>query len=118
MWALAIVAVLSVAFATLGEDQLAVAVACCGFAVLGAQTALNANASLVYPTSLRAGGMGAAYGVSRFGSIGGALLGGALASLGALTAQQLFLAPALPLVIALAAAIYVTLWSRRQGAGA
>jgi AAHS family 4-hydroxybenzoate transporter-like MFS transporter len=118
MWVLAIIAVLSVAFAHLGEDALAVAVACCGFAVLGAQTALNANASLVYPTALRAGGMGAAYGVSRFGSIGGALLGGALASLGALSAQQLFLVPALPLAIALAAATYVTLWQKRQGASA
>ncbi|MEJ0022444.1 MAG: MFS transporter [Alphaproteobacteria bacterium] len=116
MWTLALVAVLSVAFVELSEDQLAVAVAICGFAILGGQTALNACGSLVYPAALRGSGMGWAYGVSRFGSIGGALLGGLLAASGLLSAQRLFLAPSVPIAIALASALYVIMWERRQQA--
>jgi MFS transporter, AAHS family, 4-hydroxybenzoate transporter len=52
-----------------------------GSVIIGMQTALNASAGLIYPTDLRANGVGYALGVGRVGSIAGPLLGSLLTRL-------------------------------------
>jgi MFS transporter, AAHS family, 4-hydroxybenzoate transporter len=52
-----------------------------GCVIIGMQTALNASAGLIYPTDLRANGVGYALGVGRVGSIAGPLLGSLLTRL-------------------------------------
>jgi MFS transporter, AAHS family, 4-hydroxybenzoate transporter len=52
-----------------------------GCVIVGMQTALNASAGLIYPTDLRANGVGYALGVGRVGSIAGPLLGSMLTRL-------------------------------------
>jgi AAHS family 4-hydroxybenzoate transporter-like MFS transporter len=52
-----------------------------GCGIIGMQTALNASAGLIYPTDLRANGVGYALGVGRVGSIAGPLLGSLLTKL-------------------------------------
>jgi AAHS family 4-hydroxybenzoate transporter-like MFS transporter len=52
-----------------------------GGVITGMQTALNASAGLIYPTDLRANGVGYALGVGRVGSIAGPLLGSLLTKL-------------------------------------
>jgi AAHS family 4-hydroxybenzoate transporter-like MFS transporter len=52
-----------------------------GWVIVGMQTALNASAGLIYPTDLRANGVGYALGVGRVGSIVGPLLGSLLTRL-------------------------------------
>jgi AAHS family 4-hydroxybenzoate transporter-like MFS transporter len=52
-----------------------------GAGITGMQTALNASAGLIYPTDLRANGVGYALGVGRVGSIAGPLLGSLLTRL-------------------------------------
>lgn len=53
-----------------------------GCVVVGMQNALNAGAGLIYPTSLRANGVGYALGIGRLGSVTGPLLGSLLTKLG------------------------------------
>jgi MFS transporter, AAHS family, 4-hydroxybenzoate transporter len=54
---------------------------CAGAVIIGMQTALNASAGLIYPTDLRANGVGYALGIGRIGSIAGPLLGSLLTRL-------------------------------------
>jgi AAHS family 4-hydroxybenzoate transporter-like MFS transporter len=68
-----------------------------GFGVLGGQAALNALAASLYPTDLRATGVGAASGVGRSGSVLGPLLAEIMRS--RWSTEQLFLAAAVPAVI-------------------
>ena len=52
-----------------------------GCVIIGMQTALNASAGLIYPTDLRANGVGYALGVGRVGSIAGPMVGSLLTRL-------------------------------------
>ena len=63
----------------------------CGFGILGAQFALNAASSMIYPARIRSLGAGAASAIGRVGSIIGPFVGGALVATGA-TGRTLFLA--------------------------
>ncbi len=81
-----------------------------GFCVLGGQTALNALGAVYYPISVRSTGMGWAMGIGRMGAIFGPILGGELIRLN-WAAGELFLAAAIPLMLALC--ITVVFW--RQG---
>jgi MFS transporter, AAHS family, 4-hydroxybenzoate transporter len=83
----------------------------CGICIIGGQTAANATAGLIYPTPMRAKGVGSALGVGRLGSIAGPLIGGLMIGLGASGAQDLFLLPLLPLALGILAGI---LLSRRR----
>jgi MFS family permease len=47
----------------------------CGCVIVGMQNGLNAGAGLIYPTALRANGVGYALGVGRVGSVTGPLIG-------------------------------------------
>ena len=48
---------------------------CAGFLVLGIQTGINVVGAMIYPTSLRANGSGWEFGIGRFGSIVGPVIG-------------------------------------------
>lgn len=62
------------------ESALIAAVFTIGFCVIGAQFGLNAVAAMVYPTALRAKGVGVAVGIQKIGAIAGPVIGGALLS--------------------------------------
>jgi MFS transporter, AAHS family, 4-hydroxybenzoate transporter len=71
-----------------------------GAAIVGMQNGLNAGAGLIYPTALRANGVGYALGVGRIGSVAGPLIGSLLTKLG-LAASAFFYVTALgPLLCA------------------
>lgn len=75
-----------------------------GVAVLGAQFGNNAAAGLIYPTSVRAKGVGLALSIGRFGSIIGPTVGAALLGM-SLSMQTLFLVASTPILIGLASAL-------------
>jgi AAHS family 4-hydroxybenzoate transporter-like MFS transporter len=84
--------------ATTSAPLLLVAAFLGGFCVLGVQFGLNATPGMIYPTSCRAIGAGAAFGVGRLGAILGPLVGGLLIGL-QLPIQTLYLFAAAPLAI-------------------
>ncbi|HEX3482279.1 MAG TPA: MFS transporter [Kofleriaceae bacterium] len=75
-----------------------------GLGVIGAQNGANAMAAEVYPTAARSTGVGWALGVGRIGSIIGPNLGAMMVG----TTPRLFLYAAVPLLIAAAAALVVS----------
>jgi len=84
-----------------------------GLAVLGAQFGNNASSGLLYPTAVRAKGVGWALGIGRFGAIVGPLAG---AHLLGKPLHQLFLIASAPMLVgALAAAVLVRLCYMRLG---
>jgi AAHS family 4-hydroxybenzoate transporter-like MFS transporter len=105
-----LLACLSLALVAFSEFSFAglIAVAIfCGFSVVGVQYALNVSAGLIYPSRIRASGVGWALGIGRLGSIGGALLGGLIVGR-AFAARDLFLVPILPLALGAAAGYVLT----------
>jgi AAHS family 4-hydroxybenzoate transporter-like MFS transporter len=70
-----------------------------GVTVQGAQAGINALAAMYYPTEIRSTGVGWALGVGRIGSIVGPLIGGMMLSM-QWTPQQIFMAGAIPALIA------------------
>jgi len=85
-----------------------------GVCVVGGQAAINALAAMFYPTELRSTGIGAGLGVGRMGAIIGPTLASVLLGLG-WSARDLFLAAAVPPLIAAAAMIA---WKFLVGPGA
>ena len=77
-----------------------------GFFAFGGQTCLHGVVGSLYPTNVRANGVGWAIGINKIGSIAGPYIGGLLLS--HLTGQQLFLAAASPLVVVVVVAL--ALW--------
>jgi AAHS family 4-hydroxybenzoate transporter-like MFS transporter len=75
-----------------------------GFCLLGIQFGLNATAGILYPTHVRALGVGYAFGIGRFGAFGGPALGGMLIGMN-LPLEHLYLIAAAPLVISVIACI-------------
>jgi MFS transporter, AAHS family, 4-hydroxybenzoate transporter len=69
-----------------------------GFCLVGITLSMNAVAGLIYPTEIRAKGIGWANGIGRLGSISGPSLGAWLVAMH-LPVTQLFLAPVVPLAI-------------------
>jgi AAHS family 4-hydroxybenzoate transporter-like MFS transporter len=84
-----------------------------GFCVVGGQTAANALAAALYPTSVRATGVGWALGIGRVGSIVGPLIGGMLLAM-RWSPASVFMAAA---VAALCAAVAAYSLSRLAGLG-
>jgi MFS transporter, AAHS family, 4-hydroxybenzoate transporter len=78
---------------------LSVTVFLAGWCSIGAQPGLNALSATFYPTYLRSTGIGWALGFARFGGVVGPLVGGALMAR-QWTPDQLFLAAALPPLVA------------------
>ena len=83
-----------------------------GAGVMGTQNGMNGFAAVLYPTAMRATGVGSALGVGRLGSIVGPILGGAVVSLGLAVPTIYLLATVPPLISTVA---IFTLWrlSRR-----
>jgi len=67
-----------------------------GFCVLGVQSGINVCGALVYPTSLRANGLGWELGIGRFGSFVGPLVGALFVGM---PVEHLYLWSSLPFVI-------------------
>ena len=86
-----------------------------GCFAFGAQTCLHGVAGSLYPTPVRANGVGMAIGIAKIGSIAGPFIGGML--LPRLTSQALFFAAASPLVVVacLAVVLKMTLSATRPG---
>lgn len=106
LFALAAPFVAAIGLPGLSYGALATLVGLAGFCVLGAQFGNNASAGLLYPTAFRSQGVGWAFAVGRFGSVLGPLLGGVLVGM-KLPLQQLFLAPAAPMIVGAAAAAWL-----------
>ncbi len=68
-----------------------------GCFAFGTQTCLHGVSGSLYPTSMRANGVGWAIGIAKIGSIAGPFIGGTL--LPQLTSQGLFFAAASPLIV-------------------
>jgi AAHS family 4-hydroxybenzoate transporter-like MFS transporter len=84
-----------------------------GMGVIGGQTVSNALAADFYPTAIRATGVGWALGIGRVGSILGPILGGYLVTYGG-TARHVFWSATLPALIAMLAAVVVSLKKKRE----
>jgi AAHS family 4-hydroxybenzoate transporter-like MFS transporter len=84
----------------------AIGVFCAGLFVIGGQGGINALASMLYPTEMRATGIGWALGAGRVASVFGPLAGGAMLA-GHWTATALFSAVSVPVFIAALATICV-----------
>jgi MFS transporter, AAHS family, 4-hydroxybenzoate transporter len=87
-----------------------------GCVVTGMQNALNASAGLIYPTSLRANGVGYALGIGRVGSIAGPLLGSLLSRM-EMPASAFFYVTAIgPLLCAIFCTLLLRRLADRRGA--
>jgi AAHS family 4-hydroxybenzoate transporter-like MFS transporter len=84
-----------------------------GVCVVGGQTAANALTAGVYPTAVRATGVGWALGIGRIGSIVGPMFGAWLISLQWET-QPLFMVAAIPVLVAAGAAFLIDRLRRRR----
>lgn len=94
-------ALLMLALGTWPEDYALVVAAsfAIGAVVQGAQAGFNALAAEIYPTEMRATGVGCAVGIGRIGSISGPVLGGVLLSWN-WSAGDIFMAGIVPALIA------------------
>jgi len=99
-----------IAFGSTNVWTLMISTFLAGFGVVGAQIGMNALAAGVYPTAIRATGVGWALGVGRIGSIIGPVAGGVLLGFG-WNAQSIVLTAAVPAMLAGLAVIAL----RRQG---
>jgi AAHS family 4-hydroxybenzoate transporter-like MFS transporter len=85
-----------------------------GFCTLGAQSGLNAVSAILYPTTLRSTGSGAAFGIGRVGAILGPVIGGRLIDMH-LPVQQLYMIAAIPFVLgAIVAFILMPMFTERM----
>src|SRR5882757_83173 len=69
-----------------------------GFCLVGITLSMNAITGVIYPTEIRAKGVGWAYGLGRFASIMSPVIGGWLIAMH-LPISQLFLVPVVPLIV-------------------
>jgi MFS transporter, AAHS family, 4-hydroxybenzoate transporter len=113
-----------VSIAMIGQPGLSLAllflvVFLAGLGIVGSQSGLNALAASLYPTDLRSTGIGSGLGVGRMGSIVGPVLAGQLIS-AHWTARSLFLAAAVPALIAalVMIAMHWVIQPQQQAAGA
>jgi len=94
----------SIGFVTGNVPILMLIVFLAGFCLLGLQFGLNATSAMLYPTTIRSNGSGWAFGVGRFGSIAGPVIGGYLIAM-QLPLHQIFLLLLIPLGIGTIASI-------------
>jgi MFS transporter, AAHS family, 4-hydroxybenzoate transporter len=101
---LASVAITAIGFSSHSIGLATIAIFCAGFCIVGGQTASNALTATYYPTMMRSTGVGWALGIGRIGSIVGPLIGGIMLSRH-MGAETLFLAAAVPALVACAASL-------------
>lgn len=87
-----------------------------GFCVVGGQNAMNALASILYPTAIRSTGVGWALGIGRIGTMVGAALGGRLLAM-KLANPAMFAIAAVPALVAAAATFALGRAERRRHEG-
>ena len=75
-----------------------------GFCAIGGQLGVNGIVTLIYPTAIRANGIGWAFGVGRVGSIVGPLLGGFLIA-SHLPVESLYMVAAIPMAVVVVACL-------------
>jgi MFS transporter, AAHS family, 4-hydroxybenzoate transporter len=80
-----------------GETPLMLLVTVAGMCIIGGQAGINALAGTLYPTYMRSTGTGWAFGMGRFGSILGPVIGGQLIAFG-LPLGALFATAAVPIL--------------------
>lgn len=108
LFALAIPSIAAIGyFAETSKTLVMIAAFVAGFAVLGLQFGLNAASGMIYPTAIRANGSGWAFGIGRFGSILGPILGGYYVAQH-LPLDQLFFMWTIPSIIGLVACLVLT----------
>jgi MFS transporter, AAHS family, 4-hydroxybenzoate transporter len=100
------------------QNQLLVMSFLSGWAIVGTQNALNAGAGLIYPTALRANGVGYALGVGRVGSISGPLIGSLLTSLAMPTQVFFYVTAIAPFLCAIACIVLLNRLQRTKGEAA
>ncbi len=109
------VSIVTIGFAGAALPILVPAVFVAGVAVIGGQIGCNAYAARIYPTYIRATGLGWALGIGRFGSILGVTIGGLM-----LAAQwsipSLFQASAVPQLCSALVIVGLALLGMRRGA--
>lgn len=109
LFALAVPAIAGIGYFSQTSQPLVLASAfVAGFAVLGLQFGINAASGMIYPTAVRSNGSGWAFGIGRFGSIAGPVLGGYFIAQH-LPLPSLFLLWTIPSVIGFLAALTLTL---------
>jgi AAHS family 4-hydroxybenzoate transporter-like MFS transporter len=102
LFLLAVPAIAAIGLPGVSYAAMASAIALAGFCTLGAQFGNNAASGLLYPTAVRARGVGWALGIGRFGSILGPLVGGTLIGM-KLPLPTLFVFAAAPMLVGLIA---------------
>jgi len=88
------------------ETLLLAAATAAGFFTIGVQNSLHGVAGSIYPTHIRANGMGWALGIGKIGAISGPFIGGLLLSM-ALPVAQLFWAAAVPIAVVTVTAFFL-----------
>jgi len=84
----------------------AIGVFCAGLFVIGGQGGINALAAMLYPTEMRATGVGWALGAGRVASVFGPMAGGAMLA-GKWSGTSIFATVSIPIFIAALATVYV-----------
>jgi len=109
LFALAVPAIAGIGFFAASSKDLVMACAfLAGFCVLGLQFGINAASGMIYPTAVRSNGSGWAFGIGRFGSILGPILGGYFIAQH-LPLDRLFLLWTIPSIIGFIAALSLTM---------
>jgi MFS transporter, AAHS family, 4-hydroxybenzoate transporter len=113
LFACAIPIVAGIGIPSLSPHILLALVAGAGFCILGAQFGNIATEGNIYPTYIRAWGVGSNFAAGRIGGALGPLLGG-FAFAAKLPAQQIFLIATLPLILGLIATLAIVPLYRRH----
>lgn len=108
------VSILTIGLAGASLPILVPAVFMAGVAVIGGQIGCNAYAARVYPTYIRATGLGWALGIGRFGSILGVTVGGLMLA-AHWSVPSLFQASAVPQLCSALVILALALFSLRRG---
>ena len=96
-----------------GTAMLGIAIFTAGFFIFGAQACIQALAAILYPTAVRASGVGWAFGIGRLGSIAGPLLGGFMIA-AQWSLANVFIAAAIPALISAVCSAAMWLLQRRD----
>jgi MFS transporter, AAHS family, 4-hydroxybenzoate transporter len=109
----AVVCIASIGWAGSSEGVLIALVFVAGFFLIGGQVGQLAMPGIIYPTYIRATGAGWLYGIGRFGSILGPVIGGVLISL-ELPLPVLFLFAASPALVSAVASFLLKFGARAE----
>ena len=103
---IAVPCVASLGYVGTNETPLMLLVTVAGLCIIGGQVGINALAGTLYPTYMRSTGTGWAFGMGRFGSILGPVIGGQLIAFG-LPLGALFATAAAPILVSASALFFL-----------